>query len=224
MRKIRGLLAAAAVTVIVLTGAEAIAVPTVTFLNTGGTTGGGAFNVQTSADGNFLTFCLEYAEHISLGTTYYYGVSQSAKYNGAAPITGTMDPISQATAWLFLQFATGNLAGYNQSSQHQDDLQRAFWYLEGETGGVYNSYVNLSISHFANLSEAMSDNNGTFNVGVMNVWSNANMTGPAQDQLILLPSRVPDGGATVGLLGLSLVVTACFARRNLKGNSLANCP
>src|SRR5688572_26540415 len=85
------------------------ALPTVTFMDAPGTTGGGEFYAQTATDGNFLTFCLEYTEHIAFGGTYYYGVSQEAKYNGSFPNT---DPLSRPTAWLYLQFRNELLPGY----------------------------------------------------------------------------------------------------------------
>jgi hypothetical protein len=196
-------------------GVSVFALPTVTFGNGPGTTGGGEFNAVTSANGNFVTFCLEYNEHISYGTTFYYEISQAARYNN----NGTIDPISRPTAWLYLQFRSGTLgsfgAAYEYSSTDSDanDLQRAIWFLEGEMGGVHNYYAQLAIAQ-AGLTTL--DNNGFYGVGVMNLWANADGSGAKQDQLILIPSggsTVPDGGATISLLGLAIGLVAFLSRR-----------
>ena len=59
----------------------------------------------------FETFCVEYNEHFTPGSTYYYGISQGAVNGGISG--GNPDPISKGTAWLYLNFAQGTLAGYN---------------------------------------------------------------------------------------------------------------
>ena len=68
----------------------------------------------------FETFCVEYNEHFTPGSTLYYGISQGAMNGGISG--GNPDPISRGTAWLYLQFATHNLTGYDYSTmgeQHQ---------------------------------------------------------------------------------------------------------
>ena len=59
----------------------------------------------------FETFCVEYNEHFTPGLTYYYGISQGAINGGVSG--GNPDLISKGTAWLYLNFAQGTLAGYN---------------------------------------------------------------------------------------------------------------
>ena len=56
----------------------------------------------------FETFCVEYNEHFTPGSTLYYGISQGAINGGISG--GNPDFISKGTAWLYLQFATGQLA------------------------------------------------------------------------------------------------------------------
>jgi hypothetical protein len=188
---------------------------TVMFTDGPGYTGGGEFNALTSGHGDFITFCLEYRENIAFGTTFYYDVSQAARYNG----NGTVDPISRATAWLYLQFRSGTLGSfgeaYNYTATPSDanDLQQAIWFLEGEYGGLNNYYAVLAN---AQAQSPTFDNEGFYGVGVMNLWANADATGARQDQLILIPgggSNVPDGGATVGLLGFGLGLIAFGSRR-----------
>lgn len=197
------------------TNTFALPVGTVIFSDGPGTTGGGEFNAVTSGHGSFATFCLEYNEHIAYGTTYYYEISQAARYNG----NGTVDPLSRATAWLYMQFRSDTLGNYGVqydyagTSADADDLQRAIWFLEGETGGVNNYYAQLAT---AQADSPASANDGFYGVGVLNLWGNADGTGARQDQLILLPqltTNVPDGGATVSLLALGLGCVAFGVRR-----------
>jgi len=180
------------------------ALPTVTFTDGPGTTGGGEFNAQSSANGNFTAFCLEYNEHLSFNTTYYYEVSQAARWNG----NGTVDPLSRPTAWLYTQFLNGTLGSYgpsyayDHSAADANDLQHAFWFLENETGGVNNYYAQLAV---AQAGPSAVDNNGFYGVGVMNLWANPDGTGASQDQLM----RVPDGGVDTSGYGHG-VSGSCF--------------
>jgi hypothetical protein len=64
----------------------------------------------------------------------------------------------------------------------------------------------LSLNQFG----LQANSNGAYGVAVMNLWTNSNGTGYAQDQLVMLP--VPDGGSTLTLLGLAFGGTALFAR------------
>jgi hypothetical protein len=185
---------------------------TVTLYDGPGTTGGGEFVAVTSANGNFITFCLEYNQHIGLKTPYSYTISNSAQSQG--------DPLSLATAWLYNEFLNGTLAGIDDSgvlsglyvheNQDADYLQRAIWFLEGETGGVNNSYAQAALTA-TGLTVATKDAsvaNGAFGVWVMNI-RNLDGSGDRQDQLI----RVPDGGTTLALLGMSMGFVAFASRR-----------
>ena len=192
---------------------SAFALPTVSFTDGPGNTGGGEFNAATSADGSFTTFCLEYTEHISFGTTYFYQVSDAAKYNNNFPNT---DPLSLPTAWLYSKMLDGTLAGYAHNQTEADNLQRAIWFLEdekdlsGNAVGVNNSYVTAALNG-TGLTLATKDTaaNGAYGVHVMNLWTNPDGTGPSQDQLI----HVPDGGTTLTLLGMGMGFMALVSRR-----------
>ena len=156
---------------------------------------------STTFNGGFETFCVEYNEHFTPGSTYYYGISQGAINGGVSG--GNPDPISRGTAWLYLQFATGNLTGYDYSTGAGGNasaaaLQAAIWFLEGE-GGAGNQFSPLVATQLG--SDYLLDNNGYYGVGVLNLWADSNHTQFAQDQLML----VPDGGSTVMLLGLGLL-------------------
>ena len=196
---------------------SAFAVSTVTLSDGPGNTGGGEFNATTSANGNFVTFCLEYSEHIQMGVQYYYQLSTAT--------TANKDPISLATAWLYNQFLNGTLAGYDYTPDigsevgHRNSanaLQRAIWFLEDETGG--NGYGNSAYVLAALLATGVDGKttaaNGAYGVKVMNMWQNydprtGEYSGAKQDQII----RVPDGGTTLAMLGMSMGFVAFASRR-----------
>ena len=172
---------------------------------------------KTIYNGGFETFCVEGNEFFSPGSSYNYGISQGAIHGGISG--GDPDPISRATAWLYLKFATGTLAGYNYTpgsggDASAGDLQAAIWFLEGE-GGANNQFSQLAATTLG--GNYLLDNNGFYGVGVLNLWDgNGN---PAQDQLVLTPGPnthgLPDGGTTIMLLGGALSVLG-MARRYLK--------
>lgn len=154
--------------------------------------------------GGFETFCVEKNEYFNPGATLYYGISQAAINGGISG--GNPDPISKGTAWLYLGFAQGTLAGYNYTvgtlgNASAAALQATIWWLEGEQSdpGAGNTFRNAVIA----LPNYLQDNNGYYGVGVLNLWDDRSHTKLAQDQLILV--SVPDGGATAMLLGLGLL-------------------
>ena len=199
---------------------SAFALTSVKFSDGPGNTGGGEFYADVGNNGSidFITFCLEYNEHIAYNTVYYFGVSEAAKYQGLSEGNpGSVDPISRATAWLYLQALSGvsGALGYDSTQAAANLMQTAIWYFEGESGGsgqteLNNSYVAAAISaNGGTLAAAQADNGGFYGVGVMNLWANADGTGARQDQLI----RVPDGGTTLVFLGMAMTGLAAANRR-----------
>lgn len=159
------------------------------------------YAAQTTVNGGFETFCVETNEYFTPGSTYYYGISQAAINGGVSG--GHPDPISKGTAWLYLQFATGKLTGYNYSTGSGGNasaaaLQATIWWLEGEGANPNNQFSTLVMT----LPNYLDDNNGFYGVGVLNLWVDSNHTQFAQDQLML---EVPDGGSTAMMLGLGFL-------------------
>ena len=199
-----------------MSASSAFAISTVTFTDGPGSTGGGEFNATTSDNGNFVTFCLQYNEHISLGGQFYYEISTTTK-------PGTPDPISKATAWLYNEFLNGTLTGYSHTTTEANRLQKAIWWLEDEATGAGQIAANQEANNYViaalNATGANGKTeaaNGAYGVYVMNVWSsydspNGTYSGAKQDQLIRIP--VPDGGTTLALLGMSMGFVAYASRR-----------
>ena len=137
--------------------------------------------------------------------------------SGASILGGRPMQLSVGVAWLYSQFATGTLAGYDYSATDggritsAGELQNAIWYLQGETGDPGNVFSVAAVNEFglATATESVTLYGNDFNVEVMNLTDgNGNA---AQNQLFLDP--VPDGGPTVGLLGAALVALVLIGRR-----------
>lgn len=140
--------------------------------------GGYVLGITALTSSSFQTFCLETNEFFSPGGTYTYVVNTGAKAGGAGgsvsdPIGGgTIDQISLGTAWLYYQFATGNLSSYFGSNRRNNAgaLQEAIWYLENESTVVPtgNIYYDLAVSKFG--AKVMNDSYGAFGVMALNLY------------------------------------------------------
>jgi hypothetical protein len=171
--------------------------------------------------GGFETFCIEYNETISPTAPYDYSISSAAVAGGAGGRQpdghgGTNDPVSIGTAWLYWQFSNGSLAGYSYPLSGRQgsagDLQNAIWYLEDEislTNPSANIFISKAITMFGSIDAAKGNNNDAYNVRVLNLVD-VGGTGRHQDQLVRL---VPEGGATVVLMGLALTCLGLIRRK-----------
>lgn len=188
---------------------------------------GGAFAISNSGldtshydssalyNGGFLTFCLEYNEYVNSGQTYNFNDDlQYYAHNGG--VGGQTEPgrdyISMATAWLYSEFALGNLGSLDKSAFGL--LQKAFWILENEVTAVANDYVTLAKNAIgANWDTAA---NGAFGVSVLNLTQKENKNWVhKQSQLYFsgLPQQVPDAGSTALLLALGVGALAASRRK-----------
>lgn len=171
--------------------------------------------VGKSTDGTYFgTFCIEKNEYFSNGGTYDVVLNNGSVNGGVTSPTVGFDVISQGTAYLYKQFATGMLsASYYGSATNAAKLQNLFWWLEGEqtSYGTGSAYTSLLSDQFgANwMVDAKTDYTGS-EVKVMNLTSNRGRT-LNQDQLVYL--GVPDAGTTALLLGLGLLSLSFVKRK-----------
>lgn len=181
-----------------------------------GSLGGGAFTVDGPGANDFLTFCMERDEYISYNTTYYAKLAMEAANGGAGG--PSPDPLDSRTAYLYALFLDGYFGVPNALSQDAiDGLQLAFWRIEEEVDASYNGLGtatkrSLADQFFAVAGQAEAGN--FYGVRIMQLWGAYNPTtgefgGYKQDQLV----RVPDGGATLMLLGTGLLGIGALRRR-----------
>ena len=213
---------------VVFLAGSAFAVPTVKFHGGEffGTTSGGEVLVELVSgwsftprslpgeyDFGFETFCVERNEHIRLNRLMYVKISTAAVEGGAGgqdPPGSGRDPLDAMTAYLYKQFITRSLVGYNYDNDGSypysrkdsaDALQYAIWYIENETTTLP---AGPATTFYNDANDAVANNDGTIgNVRVMNVYADENCTVNKQDQLVMVPApgAVLLGGIGVGLVG-----------------------
>ena len=194
------------------------------FYDREGSTGGGEFGVAKlgSSTELFRTFCVQVAEYMDFDSTGGFKVAGISDHT----VLGNV-PLAPETAFLYTMFRTGTLPGtragsgfydYTPSSSNHindaNDLQKAIWYLQGQSGGANNYYVAFAKDATdADLTKSANnpfyDTNSWVGMGIGNVrianllWNhnsgNYHVGDNAQDQLVLVPT--PDASlAGFGLL------------------------
>ena len=177
----------------------------------------------TIVNGGFQSFCLEKNEGLN-NQPFWSVVSLDAKLGGVGG--PRPDPLSIGAAWLYHQFATGVLFGYNYAppganrSASAKDLQETLWWLEDELAAMpINPFSALVVARFPNPKADYNPNDpstaGFNNVRLLNMYvlnaagNGPDLSKPRQDMLIL----VPDGGLTLILLGCGLLGLAAIRRK-----------
>lgn len=184
-------------------------------------------SVVTQVDGGqFNSFCIEFNEFISLGSSYDYTVDDGAINGGVSG--GNPDLIDEATAKLYYtywtdqwdvadDFVSGLDFDYSAGSQRPKDgrdMQYAIWFLEGEiTQADLTAYVNAHVGSqaqkyvdYATGSVTWADLGQTWTgaggVRAVNLYD-ANGTA-RQSQLVIvpLPAAAIMGFVLLGALGL----------------------
>ena len=176
---------------------------------------------------SFQTFCLEASEYVnqpmniwvsesSTATPDVYGSGSHAWYGG---VYMTGDDLDYETAWLYTQFATGNLFGYDfdgsggyaslTRAQTGSALQRLIWNIEGEDGGIGvasgSSFMDVTLTgdqaDLIGQWQTLFDRSGWSGIGNVRILQMKTSDDcRAQDQLFLVP--VP-GAILLGMIGLS---------------------
>jgi len=186
--------------------------------------GNGSYAPAVLVGGGFETFC----------------VQASGLNSTIGPLPATYDatlassPVSLGTAWLYYQFATGNLAGYKYTDFSATlvntlnypagfpttaragsayGLQAAIWVLEGFTGYPVDTAAAASWLALVEgatgktLGQLQAQNNGTYQVARV-VLTDAN-----RNQVQNMLALVPDGGSALMLLGMGLSGLALVSRK-----------
>ena len=168
---------------------------------------------------SFQTFCIETGEFIASPTHIWVSTESTVEgtpgsHSWVGGVPGTGDDLDQKTAWLYTQFATGNLAtlGYNYTPgagriESAGALQRLIWSIEGEGGDVFTtSYMNITLNNaqrtLINTWNTAYSGSGWSGIGNVRVLQTDRSGGMGQDQLYLVPAPAAIG---LGMLGLGLV-------------------
>lgn len=156
--------------------------------------------------GSFQTFCLERNEYILPNTTFDVTLNTVTVFSGV--------PLTAGVAYLYEQFATGNL-NYNYADipvggrtevgfANALMLQNAIWYFMGDySGQANNPYVLLADGALGGAAASFAPDNGARGVKVLNLWTPGQPHDPQhtfQDVLILVPE--PSALALISLAGL----------------------
>ena len=181
----------------------------------------------------FQTFCIETGVEFTPGHSYFYTLgNQAMPFSGGG--TGSAAFLTTGAAWLYYEFGTENLSGYNYQNNNITSLnpsretdagllQAAIWWFQGKQ--TYSGYATPTIVNnpfYADVEVYLSSNDltdsslyGGSSVEILQMWSNANDTGAAQNQLVLTSGSwsVPDGGMTIALLGGALIGLQVLRRK-----------
>jgi hypothetical protein len=209
--------------------------------------GGGEFNAVTTGqdflgngyvsstiiNGAFETFCVQTGVDCGPGVSYNY---TEASATGANAIQGGIT-LSIGAAYLYYEFATGNLIGYNYTPGSgrvttASQLQAALWYFMGEAmpDGFTTSGNPFIAFAGKTLSNPFGANGTSYGVEILQLTTTDSDPIAIQNQLVLtgdgdLTSNAqpaPDGGMTAALLGTSLtgMFLIRFQRRESVGRRI----
>lgn len=210
---IKNLTYTVAALVILTTGALASA-ETVHFqrsaFNQGGSHNGGEFIAHLSGGGTYRTFCLEINEPISLGNNgnrnYSFDITTDGAVDGGVS-RGTPDPVSSATASIFVAWLNGSIT---RNPENSTAVQNAIWALEGEidsaglTGIAMTLYTNAVLA-WPDLGDNAATSGNFSNIRVLNPYRIIDGERfDYQSQIILIP--LP-GAWGLALAGFALCAT-----------------
>jgi hypothetical protein len=187
-------------------------------------TGGAAIN------GNlFETFCLETTESISTGTTLNWSTLDTAATNGGyGGAVGNRDDLDARTAYLYHQFVTGSLSGYNYAQgggrvSSATSLQLAIWQIEGEIqpGALTTAYNgNAQAQAWVAAATAAVAGGSWSGLGNVRVINPVAANGDSQQSMLIetVTTVTPVPLPPAALLGVGLMAALCGAgalrRRN----------
>lgn len=161
------------------------------------------------AGSTFSSFCVEKLEYFTYNADLYVQGVTTATSNAPGTYPSTSDPLSYETAWLFTQYSNNT---YGQTAAVNNAMQQAFWYLENEL--PQSSLNSLALSYVGAANSAVTNGyTGYGNVRVMNIYSNANYSSHAQDQLVILNPVPEPASYALLLVGLGLLSVLASQRK-----------
>jgi len=178
-------------------------------------------SAPSGAGTGFETFCDEPSVPFTSGASYTFTLANS---------DGQGHVLTLGAAWLYYQFATGKLSGYNYPdagtpSRNTDAglVQYALWLLMGYTTGLpygwpppgytaaTDTFYQDALSMFGS-SATNNANAGTYGVEVLVLTDSSG--DPIQNQFVLTPpTTVPDTASTLTLLGAALTALGLAGRK-----------
>lgn len=190
--------------------------------------GGGPFKATTDTMGEFVTFCIEFNEHVGYGHEYVFTLSDGARSGGVSgQLPGTnYDPLSDATKWIYTQVRTGGYTSvpnyFGTGAGIGARVQEAIWYLEGERtaaeiGGTSSgSYLLAQYALTQDWNSLYLAGNRVYAMNILTLSG-----GAVQDQLAweqqmgAQETPVPEPG-TLALFGGAMVGLSSWRQRRMR--------
>ena len=149
--------------------------------------GGGPFKATTSTPlGDFVTFCVEFNEHVRYGRQYNFTLSDATNDGGVSgQLPGlNIDPLSDATKWIYTEVRTGGyttFAAFGTGAYVGARVQEAVWFLEGERTVSEIGVSSWDLAQFALGQDWNALHGAGHRVYAMNMTTSTG--GRVQDQL-----------------------------------------
>lgn len=167
---------------------------------------GGEFIANLDSGSSYRSFCLEANEALTVGegVVYDYFINTEGAVSGGVS-GGNPDPISSATASVFMKWLTGVI---ENTAENATAVQFAIWALEGEANpdnldGTAESIYDEAVANFSTTDNAITDNAMFSKLRVLNPYLDVDGERVHyQSQIILIPLPTASGLALAGLAAI----------------------